>query len=68
MSKRSSHLFVSMNGLLVGELWKLENGALQFQYVDTWLQSPYARSLSLSLPLSKKVYSGDLIYKSVLHD
>ena len=62
MSKRSSHLFVSMNGLLVGELWKLESGALQFQYADAWLQSPYARSLSLSLPLSKQVYSGDLIY------
>ncbi|WP_240693236.1 type II toxin-antitoxin system HipA family toxin [Thiomicrorhabdus indica] len=62
MPKPNSHLFVSMNGLLVGELWKLENGALQFQYAEAWLQSPYARSLSLSLPLSKKVYSGDLIY------
>lgn len=62
MPKSNSHLFISMNGLLVGELWKLDNGALQFQYADAWLQSPYARSLSLSLPLSKKVYSGDLIY------
>lgn len=63
MAKQASnHLFISMNGLLVGELWKLKNGALQFRYADEWLDSPYARFLSFSLPLSKKVYEGDVIY------
>lgn len=62
MAKQSNHLFVSMNGLLVGELWKLKSGALQFRYVDEWLTSPYSRSLSLSIPLSKKVYEGDVVY------
>lgn len=51
-----------MNGLRVGELVKLKNGALQFAYVDEWLNSPFARSLSLSLPLSKKVYEGDVLF------
>ncbi|HHT00759.1 MAG TPA: type II toxin-antitoxin system HipA family toxin [Thiomicrospira sp.] len=51
-----------MNGLLVGELWKLKNGALQFKYSAEWLNSPYGRSLSLSLPLSEKKYEGDVVY------
>lgn len=62
MAKQSNHLFISMNNLLVGELWKLSNGALQFKYAKEWLTSEYARSLSLSLPLSKKVYEGHVIY------
>lgn len=57
-----SSLFISMNNLLVGQLNKLDNGALTFSYHDTWLASPYARSLSLSLPLSRKTYSGDVLY------
>lgn len=62
MAKQLNHLFVSMNDQLVGELWKLSNGALQFKYAKTWLNSEYARSLSLSLPLSEKVFEGDVIY------
>jgi len=62
MAKQLNHLFISMNNLLVGELWKLSNGALQFKYAKEWLLSEYARSLSLSLPLSEKVYEGDVIY------
>lgn len=57
-----NHLYISMNGLLVGELWKLKSGALRFKYSAEWLNSPYARSLSLSLPLSEKMYEGDVIY------
>ena len=62
MAKQLNHLFISMNNLLVGELWKLSNGALQFKYAKEWLDSEYSRYLSLSLPLSKKVYEGDVIY------
>lgn len=58
----ANKLWISMNGLLVGELFKLKNGALQFQYADAWLSSAFARSLSLSLPLSKKVYEGDVLF------
>lgn len=62
MAGQNNHLFISMNGLLVGELWKLSNGALQFKYAKEWLSSEYSRSLSLSLPLSERVYQGDIIY------
>jgi len=62
MAKQLNHLFISMNNLLVGELRKLSNGGLQFKYAKEWLDSEYARSLSLSLPLSEKVYEGDVIY------
>ena len=62
MAKKTNHLFISMNNLLVGELWKLKNGALQFKYAKEWLRSEYSRSLSLSIPLSEKVYEGDVIY------
>lgn len=51
-----------MNGLLVGELWKHASGALRFQYSQEWMDSEYARALSLSLPLASKVYEGDVIY------
>jgi serine/threonine-protein kinase HipA len=61
-NRLTNHLFVSMNGLGVGELTKLKNGALQFRYSDEWLSSDYARSLSLSLPLSKKVFEGDVLF------
>ncbi|WP_038126311.1 type II toxin-antitoxin system HipA family toxin [Thiomicrorhabdus sp. Milos-T2] len=58
----SNQLWISMNGLLVGELFKKKSGALQFQYADEWLSSAFSRSLSLSLPLSKKVYEGDVLF------
>lgn len=58
----ANRLWVSMNGLRVGELVKKKSGALQFRYADEWLSSPFARSLSLSLPLSKKVYEGDVLF------
>lgn len=57
-----SELFITMNNLLVGQLNKLGNGALTFTYHDTWLASPYARSISLSLPLSRKTFTSDVLY------
>jgi serine/threonine-protein kinase HipA len=50
---RSSHsrtLAVWMNGELVGH-WRMAGGAQEFAYVESWLASPAARPLSLSLPL-----------------
>ncbi|WP_201022821.1 type II toxin-antitoxin system HipA family toxin [Thiomicrospira sp. WB1] len=51
-----------MNGLLVGTLSKLKNGALRFVYAEEWLNSQFARSLSLSLPLARRPYEGDVVY------
>lgn len=40
-----------MNNARVGELTRLANGAHSFKYASDWLSHPYARPLSLSLPL-----------------
>ena len=45
-------LDVWMNGELVGA-WTLQAQGHRFSYADTWLASPYARPLSLSLPLTQ---------------
>ena len=55
-------LQVSLNGLLVGELKKVRNGGLHFDYDGSWLNTPGARPVSLSLPLSTQRYTGDVVY------
>ena len=55
-------LFVSLNGVAVGELFKDKNGGLHFSYVDAWIENDNARPISLSLPLTSEEYSGDLVY------
>lgn len=40
-----------MNNARVGELTRQANGAHSFKYASDWLSHPYARPLSLSLPL-----------------
>ncbi len=51
-----------MNGLHVGVLEKSSQGALQFTYVQSWLNTPGARPISLSLPLASKLYIGDIVF------
>jgi serine/threonine-protein kinase HipA len=55
-------LYVFMNGRLVGDLNKLANGAMTFQYAELWLSTTGARPLSLSLPLRRQRYEGDQVY------
>jgi serine/threonine-protein kinase HipA len=47
----SAVLNVWMNGELVGA-WTVMRGAHSFVYAQTWTESPKARSLSLSLPIT----------------
>lgn len=54
-------LNVFMNGLLVGRLSKSSSG-LSFTYESTWLQTPGARPISLSLPLSARYHEGNKVY------
>lgn len=50
-AKRGRALAVWMNGELVGH-WRLPSrGGDEFQYADSWLESPASRPISLSLPL-----------------
>lgn len=53
------HLF--MNGQRVGCLTRTAVGQLRFEYHKEWQQSEMRRPLSLSMPLSERVYSGDVV-------
>src|SRR5208282_1888775 len=48
---KSRVLWVWMNGERVGEWRWPAAGAQEFQYARSWLESPRARPISLSLPL-----------------
>lgn len=50
-----------MNGERVGELTKQTNGAHTFRYDESWMHSPRARPLSLSLPLQYGVITSDAV-------
>ena len=55
-------LRVLMNGIPIGQLEKTTNGVLTFVYDKTWLNTPGARPISLSLPLGEETFSGDVVY------
>ncbi|WP_371195974.1 type II toxin-antitoxin system HipA family toxin [Glaciecola sp. SC05] len=55
-------LMVSLNGVKVGTLSKDKNGGLHFSYTHQWMDRLGARPISLSLPITKQKYSGDLVY------
>ncbi|MES9901245.1 MAG: type II toxin-antitoxin system HipA family toxin [Sedimenticola sp.] len=46
-----------MNGIKVGDLTRSTSGALAFCYDGTWLDTPAARPISRSMPLSRKAYA-----------
>ena len=60
-SRKNLDLNVYMNNIPVGILRKLSSGALTFEYDSAWLNSRNSIPLSLSLPLTSKVYSGDVV-------
>lgn len=55
-------LMVSLNGIRVGTLSKDKNGGLHFSYTEQWMERLGARPISLSLPITKQKYSGDVVY------
>ncbi len=60
--KKTRALVVLMNGEVVGE-WRLTSiGSHEFTYAQSWLTSPLARSVSLSMPLRAQKYTGELVY------
>lgn len=64
MVKKKSHrtLFIYMNEHLIGKLEKSASGAHYFKYHQTWLDTPNARPISLSLPLMGEQFSGEVVY------
>jgi serine/threonine-protein kinase HipA len=55
-------LIVSLNGIKVGVLSKDKNSGLHFSYAQQWMERPGTRPISLSLPITKQKYSGDVVY------
>ncbi len=55
-------LDVYLNGYLVGEFKKSSNGAHSFSYSNSWLALSGSRPISLSMPLVKSEYRGDVVY------
>ncbi|MDO6840779.1 type II toxin-antitoxin system HipA family toxin [Paraglaciecola chathamensis] len=55
-------LLVSLNGVKVGILVKDKSGGLHFSYTEQWMKRTGARPISLSLPITKQKYAGDLVY------
>jgi len=62
MVKRKRALSVWMNGRAVGEWSQNSHGALRFQYLTSWLNTPGARPLSLSLPLRAQPWAGEAVF------
>lgn len=54
------NLSVYLNGIKVGELARTTRG-LQFGYDMSWITSEVSRPLSLSMPLRREPYSGDVV-------
>ena len=60
-SKRINVLQVLMNGHLVGRLSNSARGVLSFDYDQSWLDFERRRSISLSMPLTNRGYSGLIV-------
>lgn len=52
-------LDVYLNSRLVGRLRRMASGAVEFQYVPSWLDWEHALPISTSLPLREDRYGGD---------
>ena len=55
-------LDVYLNGYLVGEFKKSSSGAHSFRYSTSWLALNGSRPISLSMPLARSEYRGDVVY------
>ena len=61
MMRPSSALRVLLNGREVGVVSRASNGAISFGYVADWLRWDHAQPVSLSLPLTTRRYTGDVV-------
>lgn len=61
MARRKTHapLSVLINNRLAGRLSKQANGAISFQYDESWLEWENSFAISLSLPMRETAYSGE---------
>lgn len=59
---KTSKLTVAMNGTVVGTLYRNGKGAMSWRYAQTWLDTPGARVISQSLPLTPRRQEGEAVY------
>jgi serine/threonine-protein kinase HipA len=57
LSPDPERLAVLYAGRMAGKLWMLADERLAFEYADSWLADPGAFSISMSLPLSREIYT-----------
>lgn len=57
----AAEMFIFMNGQKVGKLLQNATGKLEMTYAEEWLGSEARRPLSLSLPLSSRKHSGEVV-------
>jgi serine/threonine-protein kinase HipA len=57
----AAEMFIFMNGQKVGTLIQNATGKLEMTYAEEWLGSEARRPLSLSLPLSSRKHSGEVV-------
>lgn len=57
----AEEMFIYMNGQKVGRLLRNAAGKLEMTYAEEWLRSEDRRPLSLSLPLSSQIHSGEAL-------
>lgn len=57
----AAEMFIYMNGQKVGRLRQNAAGKLEMTYAEEWLGSEARRPLSLSLPLSSRKHSGEVV-------
>ncbi|MBV7261373.1 type II toxin-antitoxin system HipA family toxin [Photobacterium sp. WH24] len=55
-------LTIAMNGYPIGTLHRSPSGAHEFWYSESWLNTPGARPISLSLPLGRRRFKGEVVY------
>ena len=58
MSLAYPPLFVHLNGQFVGQLTKINQEILSFQYDHTWLSQENTSPISLSLPIQEEIITG----------
>ena len=71
MATTSDFLNIFLNDRLVGQLSKSDQGVMQFSYDSSWLNFEYSCPISLSLPLTTKIYTGKVVdsyFRNLLPD
>lgn len=71
MGSKSAFLNIFLGDRIVGRLEKTNYGQMQFSYDSSWLNFEQNLPISLSLPLTSKIYAGEIVesfFRNLLPD